>query len=117
MTSLVVAQTCFGEIDVELDAAEDFIADDVFIAQVDNGVALLQECGEREALVFSGEAAQRAAGFGGGGAFHLADVVFVFHAETLEGICFSGIFFIDLIEAGEGLLVGFQTCFAFFSGG
>lgn len=54
--SLVVAQTCFGEIDVVLDAAEDFIADDVFIAQVKDGVALLHECGEREALVFGGEA-------------------------------------------------------------
>ena len=39
----MLAQTCFGEIDVVLNAPQHFIADDVFIAQVDDGLALLQQ--------------------------------------------------------------------------
>ena len=93
--SLPVLEAGFGEIDVALDAAEDFIADDVFIAQVDDGLALVQECGEREALVLGGEAAQRGAGSGGGGAFHLADVILVFEAEAPQGIRPGGDFFFD----------------------
>ena len=45
-------QTGFGEIDVSLDPAQDFIVDDVFVAKLQNHVAFQLEGFGGEAFVF-----------------------------------------------------------------
>ena len=55
----MAVQAGFSEIDVALDATEDFIADHALVAEVDDGPAFLVERRVGQAFVFDAEALQR----------------------------------------------------------
>ena len=98
----MLSQTGFSQINVPLDAAQDFIADGIFIAELKNGFALHLKRFVREAFVFGGKKAERRAGALTFCAFHLPDVVFVFNAQALQCVGFGGIAFGDFIQAWRG---------------
>lgn len=61
LTSLMMLQPGLCQINVPLDAAQDFIVDHVLVAQFKNRPAFLQERFVRQALVFGRKAAERRA--------------------------------------------------------
>ncbi len=67
----------FRQINVPLDATQDFIADHILIAEFDDRAALGLKRFMRQAFVFRRKKAQWCAGILWLGAFHLTDVVFV----------------------------------------
>ena len=107
-------QPRFGEINVLLDAAQDFVVDHVFISQLQDRVAFLLQAFAREAFVFGGEQTKASCGAVAFGGFQLADAVFVFDAQAFQGVGFGGIFFRNFAEAIQRRFVGGEPGFAFF---
>ena len=91
-------QPRFCQIDVALDAAQDFITDHVLVAKFNNRLPLNLKRFVRQTFVFRRKEAERSAGTFGFGAFHLADMVFVFDAQSFQRVGFGRVAFCDFIE-------------------
>ena len=93
----MLPQSGFRQIDIPLDAAQDFIADYALIAKLENRPAFLQESFVRQAFIFGRKEPEGRSGALRFGAFYLADVVFIFDAQALQSIGLCGVTFCDLI--------------------
>ena len=89
----MMLQPRFGEIDIQLDTAQDFIADDVLVAKLKNCPALHLKRFVRKSFELGGKQSERRAGTLGFGAFHLADMIFVFDAQPLQRVGFRRVAF------------------------
>ena len=107
-------QPDFGQVNVPLDAAQDFVADDTFVAELDDGPAFLIERDVRKAFVFGGKKAERGVGALRFDRFQLADVVFVFDAEAFQGVGLFRNVFENFFQFCQRGLVGLEAGDAFF---
>src|SRR5438477_13156932 len=76
MRLLMLPQSCFRQINVPLDAAQDFVVDDALVAELKNSPTFHPERFVRKMLVFGREQPARAVGIFI--RFQLAEAVFVF---------------------------------------
>jgi len=79
-------QPCFGMINVALNAAQNFVIDDIFIAQLNNRPAFDIECVLLQALVGGRDQPLRTITASPGVYFQLPDPVVVFSAESLHDV-------------------------------
>src|SRR5436190_1510582 len=110
------SQAGFGEIDIVLDAAEDFVVDDALIAQLQDRATLNSQRITRKLLIFCGEQAARffVARFAD---FQLPDAVVVLDSQALE-MCFGNISRgSNFFQTCEGGLIGAEAGFAFLAFG
>src|SRR5580693_3169445 len=96
----------FGEVNVALDAAEDFVADDGVVAELNDSASFDLKSLLGKALIFVGKKTERGAEGGSIGGGQLENMVFVLDAKTGGGGGAVGIGFDDFIQTGEGGAIG-----------
>jgi len=81
-----MAQTCFRQVDVPLDTAQDFIINDALVAQLQNDFPFHFKCVARKLFVLRGEKAVSGFALFSSGDFRLADTVRRIPRATVAGL-------------------------------
>jgi hypothetical protein len=88
-------QPRLGQINVALNATQDFIIDQILIAEPNDGPALNLERFVRKPLVFRRKKAERGAGTFWFRPRNLLNVVFIFDAQPFQRVSLRGVAFRD----------------------